>query len=514
MKLVHIAFVLVCCLAITALDARIVSASVEIQVLTPSNGVQDDSFGSSISIDGDLAAIGAPFADIDGTQDQGAVYIFERQGDGSWVESTVVTAADGQQYDQFGFAVAIQGNRLVVGAEEATSNGNSSEGAAYIFERESAGSTNWVQVARLNGPTIIGNHAEFGHSVALDGDRVLVGAPGAGPSTHGGAYLFERNQGGADNWGEAAAYYDDIYDTNAGMGTGVDIDGDRIVIGAEYLDAVQNSYSNEGGVYIYEYDGGWSQVAKVFGSNATNNDRAGRAVAILGDRVAFGAWNQEGGSSGEGCVYLVERQIDGQWTEQALLTAGDAMTYSLFGRALDLDDGFLAVGASGHANDQGGAYRFDADAAEPANWSQADQLTYAGAAIGDFSGSAVAADAGIIMVGAVGNGTGVVRVYDAPGGNTTSATPDIARTPLRLMPNSPNPFNPITTISFSLDRSEHVLIEVFDPAGRLVDTLARREMGPGEHRLKWDASGLGSGVYLYRVNAGGVVGVGRCTLVK
>nr|MEE4268361.1 hypothetical protein [Candidatus Krumholzibacteria bacterium] len=79
-------------------------------------------------------------------------------------------------------------------------------------------------MARLIGPNIIQNLAEFGHSVAIDGGMVLVGAPGAGPSTHGAAYLYARDEGGAGNWGLAASFYDDIYDTNASMGTGVAID--------------------------------------------------------------------------------------------------------------------------------------------------------------------------------------------------------------------------------------------------------------------------------------------------
>ncbi len=496
-------------------------ASTEFQTLVPSDGVMGDNFGSAVDVDEDIAVVGAPFVDIDGSLEQGTVYIFMRDENGHWLEIRKITVPDGAQYDQFGFSVAIDGDRMVAGAEEAAANGNSSEGVAYVFERHEGGTDNWGQVAKLIGPSIIQNLAEFGHSVAIEGDYVLVGAPGAGPSTHGAAYLYNRDEGGDGNWGLAASFYDDIYDTNASMGTGVAIGGDRVVIGAEYLDQVPGSYSNEGGIYIFERNEGgsdaWGQTAKIFGSNATNNDRAGRGVAVEGDRVVFSAWNQEGGGSGEGQVYVLEN-LDGTptgWVEIEILSAGDASSYANFGRSLDLHMGSLVVGAPGHENDKGQAYRHDQNEGGADNWGEADRLTAASGAANDFLGVAVAIGNGVIMVGAVGSGTGLVHIYEAPG-NALVAVPDLpgSMPVIHLSPATPNPFNPITTISFVLDQSGPVAVEVFDVRGHLVDTLLRRWLESGRHELNWDASGLSSGAYNFRVRSGEASAVKRCMLVK
>ncbi len=496
-------------------------ASPEIQTLVPSNGAMGDNFGAAVDIDGDVAVVGAPFADITDSQEQGAVYIFIRNASGQWQESKIITVPDGAQYDQFGFSVAIDGDRIVIGAEEAAANGHSSEGVAYIFERHEGGTDFWGQVAKLIGPSNIQNLAEFGHAVALDGDLVLVGAPGAGPSTHGAAYLYARDEGGAGNWGLVGSFYDDIYDTNASMGTSVAISGDRVVVGAEYLDMESGSFSNEGGIYVFERNEGgadnWGKTAKIFGSDATNNDRAGRSVAIEGDRVVFGAWNQEGSSSGEGHVYVLDNPsgTPGGWVETKILSAADAATYASFGLSIDLNGESLAVGAPGHDNDTGKAYLYNQNEGSADNWGEIDQLAASNSLANDFQGTAVALGNDVIMVGAVGPGTGLVHVYDLPGTGTVGVpNPMLSAAIIDLKPAVPNPFNPVTKISFALGQPGQVKVEVFDIRGHLVDTLMQRWLDSGSHELNWDASKLSSGVYSFRVSSGNAVAVERCVLVK
>lgn len=514
-KLITIVLLLSCGLVASSL------ASSEIQTLVPSDGNTGDNFGSSIDIDGDIAVIGAPFVDVGGSLEQGAVFIFMRDETGSWQETRKITVPDGAQYDQFGFSVAIDGERIVVGAEEAAANGNSSEGVAYVFERNEGGADAWGQVAKLIGPNIIQNLAEFGHSVAIDGDFILVGVPGAGPSTHGAAYLYARNEGGTGNWGLVASFYDDIYDTNSSMGTSVAIDGDRVVVGALYLDMAQGSYSNEGGIYIYErHHGGtdaWGQTAKIFGSDATNNDRAGRSVAIEGNLVAFGASNQEGGSSGEGHVYILEN-IDNTptgWVEVAVLSASDASAYASFGSSLDLHLTSLIVGAPGHGNDTGQAYLYSQNEGGDNAWGEADQLNASNGAANYFQGSAVAVGDGVMMVGAVGANEGLVHIYELPGSGIVDVPNSMASLPIiQISPAVPNPFNPITTISFVLNQPGSVTVEIFDIRGHLVDTLLQQWLESGRHELNWDASRLSSGVYSFRVSSHDASAVERCVLIK
>ena len=95
----------------------------------------------------------------------------------------------------------IQGDTLVVGSIGAAVGANSSEGVAYLFGRNQGGADNWGLVKRLEASTVISNLAEFGHSVAVDGTTVVVGSRLAYVPAHGGVFIYEKDEGGVDNWG-------------------------------------------------------------------------------------------------------------------------------------------------------------------------------------------------------------------------------------------------------------------------------------------------------------------------
>jgi hypothetical protein len=102
-------------------------------------------------------------------------------------------------------------------------------------------------------------------------------------------------------------------------------------------------------------------------------------------------------------------------------------------------------------------------------------------------------------------------------GTTVTGTGDTkgdVPTTFSLQQNHPNPFNPSTTIRFSLPRHSHVKLRVYDVSGRLVTTLVDRGMMAGVHSVVWNASGLATGVYLYRIQAGGFVQTRKLVLLK
>ena len=80
--------------------------------------------------------------------------------------------------------------------------------------------------------------------------------------------------------------------------------------------------------------------------------------------------------------------------------------------------------------------------------------------------------------------------------------------------NYPNPFNPSTTIRFNLPQEERVRIDIFNINGQLITTLVDKSYKPGFHAVKFDASHLASGIYLYRIQAGSFNEVRRMTLMK
>jgi len=112
-----------------------------------------------------------------------------------------LTASDGAAGDIFGFSASINGDTVVVGAYYGGAGGVES-GSAYVFERNHGGADNWGEVKELIASDAAANDA-FGWSVSISGDTVVVGAWGNFDSglRSGSAYVFGRNQGGADKLG-------------------------------------------------------------------------------------------------------------------------------------------------------------------------------------------------------------------------------------------------------------------------------------------------------------------------
>jgi hypothetical protein len=146
--------------------------------LTASDGVPGDIFGVSVAISGSTAVVGASSKN----SDTGAAYVFVRSG-AAWHQQAKLTAADAQEFDNFGVSVAISGPTVVVGADSK----HDLTGAAYVFARSG---TAWSQQAKLTAPGP-GTIDYFGNSVAILGSTAVVGAPGQ--TSPGAAYVFARS---------------------------------------------------------------------------------------------------------------------------------------------------------------------------------------------------------------------------------------------------------------------------------------------------------------------------------
>ncbi len=155
--------------------------------------------GRAVSISGNLVVVGAYWG-------QGKAYVFERNQGGAdnWSEVANFTASDGAADDFFGWSVSISDDTIVVGAPGDDIGANNGQGSAYIFYRNQGGADNWGEVAKLTASDGAADDY-FGRSVSISGDTVVVGVycddVGAN-SNQGSAYVYERNQGGTDNWGE------------------------------------------------------------------------------------------------------------------------------------------------------------------------------------------------------------------------------------------------------------------------------------------------------------------------
>ncbi len=193
--------------------------------------------------------VGARLEDGAGT-DRGAAYVFNRNQGGAdnWGQVTKLTASSPENAAYFGYSVAVSGNFAVVGTLGEDGTGTNL-GAAYIFDKDFGGTDSWGQVARLTASDAE-NNDEFGFSVAIDGDYVVVGTiqeDGAGTS-RGAAYIYGRNYGGQDNWGEVMKLTALDAADQDWFGYSVAISGDYAVVGAAFEDGAG---TNRGAVYIF-----------------------------------------------------------------------------------------------------------------------------------------------------------------------------------------------------------------------------------------------------------------------
>jgi hypothetical protein len=211
-----------------------------------------------------------------GGLDAGSAYVFKRTGE-AWTQQTHLKASDGTAGDAFGISVAVSAQTVIVGADMDDDKGLDS-GSAYVFAEAESG---WTQEAKLlatDGQE--GDH--FGASVAISGIIAVVGAPGADTAwtDSGAAYLFRYNGG---NWVEEAKLA--AVDGKAGdqFGASVSISADYVVVGASGADG-------SGALYVYKFDGSvWSLEGKVAATDAAPGQNFGGSVSMSGDTILSGA---------------------------------------------------------------------------------------------------------------------------------------------------------------------------------------------------------------------------------
>jgi FG-GAP repeat len=357
--------------------------------LTADDEAGFDYFGVSVSVSGDTVVVGS-YGDDDDGADSGSAYVYTRSGL-SWTQQAKLKSADAVMGDEFGRAVAIHGDTIVVGAAK-DDDGGSASGSAYVFTR--TGST-WSQQAKLTAADA-GAGDVFGRSVAIFESTVVVGAEldnNVGVAS-GSAYVFTRT--GAF-WAQQAKLT--ASDGAAGdfFGSGVGVAGDSIVVGSPRDD---DDADNSGSAYVFSRLGTiWSQQAKLTATDASTDDRLGHSVAISEDTVVAGAY---GAQAHAGAAFVFTR-TGTAWAQQTKLTASDPAPGDSFGRSVAISGDSIAVGALTDDDDgpgSGSAYRFTRSGAA---WSQTDKFTAADGDSGDQLGISVAIDGIITAAGAHGD---------------------------------------------------------------------------------------------------------------
>ncbi|WP_437620250.1 FG-GAP repeat protein [Sorangium sp. So ce1151] len=309
-------------------------------------------FGFAVAISGDTIAATAPSKSGTGGSAVGAVYVFVGSGS-SWTLEQKLSASDGAPYDSFGQSVALDGDTLVA-SSQSHDHSVSNAGAAYVFTR--SGST-WTQQQELVASDAADSD-EFGRSVSISGDSIVVGAPqdDAPGSNQGSAYVFVRSgsswtqQAKLVKWGTVSGLY---------FGHSVAISGDSVIVGAYYY---SNPWNNSGAAYVFVRSGSsWTGQQVLAPTSPSAYDYFGMSVAIQGDRAVIGATGGDAPSVSEtGSAYVFERS-GSTWTQQQELFASDGAASDIFGTSIALDGDTVVVGASGDddfGSGSGSAYVF------------------------------------------------------------------------------------------------------------------------------------------------------------
>ena len=295
----------------------------------------DDFFGRALDFESGVLVVGAPFANISCPQGdcaQGSASIYELQGT-VWMESSRLQPPDLEGFDFFGFSVAVSDGTVFVSAR----GQNGGVGNVYVFTKEG---TVWTAAGKLQ---IVDSTAggAIGYDIALDGNIAVVGAPGKsvyGPAS-GAAYVFEKVRG---DWSQVARLIPDDGAAEDNFGSSVAIDGNSIIVGTPLDDDLG---SGSGAVYVFERtDVSWAQVTKLRAFDGVGNSVFGWDVAIDDDSMLIGSATKNTLAQRSGSAYLF-KNIQGVWTHIDQIFPSDPSVDQVFGVAVTLSQSSLFIGS-------------------------------------------------------------------------------------------------------------------------------------------------------------------------
>jgi hypothetical protein len=224
-----------------------------------------DHVGYSVDISGDVAVTGAPADTINGAGFRGSAYVYERIN-GNWTQTARLLASDGLANDEFGFAVAVSGDYIAVSArfdDSSTPTVATAHGSVYIYHK--VGGV-WTEEFKLRAGDYASND-QFGYSIALDNDRLMVGSPNDNSAAIicGSVYFYQRT---GTSWNQVNKFFRTGAAANEQFGYSVNLNGDYAIAGAPFADP--GAVSNAGSAAIYVFGGGtWNLQTTINGATAS-----------------------------------------------------------------------------------------------------------------------------------------------------------------------------------------------------------------------------------------------------
>lgn len=296
------------------------------QKIAPSDRNTGDYFGTALGLTEDYALVSSYHNDWDVSggaelSEAGAAFFFKRNISGVWEETQKVVASDRAAFDEYGGAVAIRGNRAIIGArwKETDASGSNplvGAGGAYIYERDGGGV--WNEAGILIAP----DREQFdnlGWSVSIEGDYAVAGAYREEDDENGNnnllyagsAYIFKRNSGGV--WEFVQKIVPSDRDAGDQFGISVALSGSYLLVGA-HKDDINNIEQMAGAAYIFKLNssGVWEEHQKIVSSDRAEEDSFAYSVAMDGQYLICGAYLEDEDAAGgntideAGSVYIFD----------------------------------------------------------------------------------------------------------------------------------------------------------------------------------------------------------------
>ncbi|MES0361458.1 MAG: FG-GAP repeat protein [Anaerolineales bacterium] len=311
---------------------------VETVRLLPDPPQAGSGFGHAVGIDGETAAVGARYEFNPGSGNgSGAVYVYKREHD-AWQLQARLAASDGAPFDLFGYAVAVHGDILAVGARAADGlNGERNAGAVYLYQRDG---DNWYLQARLS-PEDLAAEDHFGQALALDDQYLFASAPGRenpGSPNSGVVYVYPLQ---GDKWLEEAELIAEVPQAEAQLGSVLSLEGDTLAAMAsqEYqqgeMPPAAPMYGGDfGAVHIFELQNGeWEWQNRILPPSEEDDGLQLRGLDLAGQRLAISGFL--------GGTYRYEK-VSGEWVQLPTL---NPELYSLtWGNVIQMSEDQILLG--------------------------------------------------------------------------------------------------------------------------------------------------------------------------
>ena len=308
--------------------------------LVASDAAAGDEFGTTVGLGGDTIVIGAPHDDDDGGS-SGSAYVYTRSGT-DWTLQQKLTANDAESGDKFGHGVSLDGDTVAICA----SNGNNDDGSVYVYTR-TAGA--WLLQQEFSATGVVPGD-DFAERVSLDGDSLVVSADDDNGGV-GAAYVFVRS---GSTWNQQQKLTGSGTVVDDDFGTSLAIDGDTIVVGAERHDP-------DGAVFVFTRSGTtWTEQQKLTPSDTSNASTFGSSVGLQGNLLVVGDRRNDEQADNGGAAHFFTRSGT-TWSEQQKLVASDGGADDNLGVSAALSGTSAILGANlddDQGSDSGSAYVF------------------------------------------------------------------------------------------------------------------------------------------------------------